>query len=249
MTGFVRASPASSDRIRQTLQCRPGPSGREARDWGDGAKGTNDRTMTTTPRFTAPMIFALFASGTALGQAEHPKVVLETNKGAITVELFEDKAPVTVENFLKYVDDGHYDNVVFHRVIPGFMIQGGGFANSKPPQEKPTRDPIKNEGGNGLANTRGTLAMARTSDPNSASAQFFINLADNAFLDRPNAADRVGYAVFGRVVDGMDVVDEIAKVQTQDRVTLHDENGRPMSPPADDVPVTPVVITSAKRAE
>ena len=196
------------------------------------------------------MIFALFASATAAGQAEHPKVVLETNKGAITVELFQDKAPVTVENFLKYVDDGHYDNVVFHRVIPGFMIQGGGFAAGKPIEEKESRAPIKNEGGNGLANKRGTLAMARTSDPNSASAQFFINLADNAFLDRPNAADRVGYAVFGQVVDGIDVVNEIAKVQTgRATAKARDGSGRLSPQPFDDVPVAPVIITSAKRAE
>lgn len=219
----------------------------------------NDPTMSTTPRLIATMIFAMFASGTAFGQDEskdanaNPRVVLETNKGPITVELFQDKAPKTVENFLQYVDSGHYNNTVFHRVIgpnpqqpQGFMIQGGGFSAGQPIQEKPTRDQILNEADNGLKNTRGTLAMARTSDPHSASAQFFINLSDNDFLNHTNKTTRGwGYAVFGQVVDGMEVVDQIARVQTG-RAPAKVSSGQ--TAPFDDVPVEPVVIQSARRA-
>jgi peptidyl-prolyl cis-trans isomerase B (cyclophilin B) len=140
-------------------------------------------------------------------------VKFHTNLGDITIELDADKAPVTVENFLAYVSDGHYDNTIFHRVIDGFMIQGGGFAPGM--KEKQTRDAIKNEAGNGLKNERGTIAMARTSDPHSATAQFFINVANNDFLDytAPNQSGW-GYCVFGRVSDGLDVVDKIRKTAT-----------------------------------
>jgi peptidyl-prolyl cis-trans isomerase A (cyclophilin A) len=158
-------------------------------------------------------------------------VVLETSKGDITVELYQDDAPITVENFLKYVDDGFFDGTIFHRVIPNFMIQGGGFAEDM--SQKPTRDAIKNEAKNGLKNERGTLAMARTSVVDSATAQFFINHADNDFLN--NSARDFGYAVFGKVVEGMDVVDAIAGVKT----------GR--QGPHDDVPKEPVVIRAARR--
>jgi len=137
-------------------------------------------------------------------------LIIETSLGSIKVELFEDKAPVTVENFLSYVADGFFDNTIFHRVIPNFMIQGGGFTADM--KQKKTSEPISNEADNGLSNSRGTLAMARTSDINSATSQFFINLSDNKFLDH---GDRdFGYAVFARVSEGMDVVDKIAAVKT-----------------------------------
>jgi len=140
-------------------------------------------------------------------------VKLHTNHGVITLELDAEKAPVTVENFLGYVTSGHYDNTVFHRVIDGFMIQGGGFGPGM--KEKSTRDPIKNEADNGLKNARGTIAMARTSDPHSATAQFFINVVDNDFLDfRAPVPQGWGYCVFGRVIDGLDVVDKIRMVAT-----------------------------------
>ena len=141
------------------------------------------------------------------------KVTMETSKGVITMELDRQKAPVTVENFVQYAAAGHYDGTIFHRVIPGFMIQGGGFDNNM--KQKPTNPPIKIEADNGLKNSRGTVAMARTSDPNSATSQFFINVTDNGFLDYKSPTTQGwGYAVFGRVTDGMDVVEAIEKVQT-----------------------------------
>ena len=140
-------------------------------------------------------------------------VVLETNKGDIKIELDLENAPITTENFIKYVEDGHFDGLIFHRVIPNFMIQGGGF---KPDgTQKDTREPIVLESDNGLKNDRGTIAMARTMAPNSATSQFFINLNDNDFLNHGARDD--GYAVFGKVIEGMSVVDEIAKVQTTTR--------------------------------
>jgi peptidyl-prolyl cis-trans isomerase A (cyclophilin A) len=157
-------------------------------------------------------------------------VVLETSLGRIRVGLHEDKAPLSTANFLRYVRKGHYDGTVFHRVIPNFMIQGGGMTPAL--EEKPTDKPIRNEARNGLRNSRGTLAMARTNDPDSATAQFFVNLKDNAFLDF--GIRGAGYAVFGEVLAGMDVVDKIAAVPTTAK-------GR-----HDDVPVTPVVIRSAR---
>ncbi len=157
-------------------------------------------------------------------------VVMSTSQGDIDIELFADKAPISVSNFLAYVDAGFFDGTIFHRVIPGFMAQGGGFTAKM--QQKETRPPIKNEAANGLKNDRGTLAMARTSDINSATAQFFINVKNNDFL---NHGRDFGYAVFGRVAAGMDVVDKIVGVPTT--TAGHFEN----------VPVTPVVIKSAKR--
>jgi peptidylprolyl isomerase/peptidyl-prolyl cis-trans isomerase B (cyclophilin B) len=166
------------------------------------------------------------------GSPANPRVVLETGKGRITLELFAHNAPATVANFLGYVRDGFYDGTVFHRVIPGFMIQGGGMTAEL--AEKPHRAPIANEADNGLANLRGTLAMARTQDPHSAAAQFFINVADNRFLDhRGKRPDAWGYAVFGRVIDGMDVVDAIANVPRGERG------------PFTDVPLEPVLIRHA----
>jgi cyclophilin family peptidyl-prolyl cis-trans isomerase len=141
------------------------------------------------------------------------KVLMQTSKGAITLELDEEAAPITTANFLEYVENRHYDGTIFHRVIQGFMIQGGGL--TKDLRAKPTYEPIVNEASNGLKNKRGTIAMARTSEPDSATCQFFINHRDNAFLDyRGPQPDRIGYAVFGRVVEGMDVVDQIASVKT-----------------------------------
>ncbi len=158
------------------------------------------------------MVFLLGAAMAAPAAAANPRVRFETSKGAFVVELEQPKAPVTVGNFLEYVRSGFFDGTIFHRVIPGFMVQGGGFTADM--QQKPAREPIVNESANGLANKRGTIAMARTADPNSASSQFFINLVDNGFLDKASARDGVGYCVFGRVVDGMPVLDAIAAVPT-----------------------------------
>ncbi len=164
-----------------------------------------------------------------LGAAD-PQVELKTNMGAITLELYPDKAPETVKNFLQYVQDGFYAGTVFHRVIDGFMIQGGGFRENL--THKPGREPIKNEASNGVKNEAGTVAMARTGDPHSATTQFFINVNNNEFLNYPGR-DGYGYAVFGKVIKGMDVVDRIAKVGTTPR------------PPHQNVPVRPVIIESA----
>lgn len=152
------------------------------------------------------------AAASPAGVAADLQVDVKTNHGTIRLELYPGKAPRTVENFLQYVKDGHYDGTVFHRVIDGFMIQGGGFDKSM--SQKPTRKTIENEAKNGLKNDLGTIAMARTNAPHSASAQFFINLKNNDFLNSAHAQDGWGYAVFGKVVSGMDVVMKIAKVQT-----------------------------------
>ncbi|MZR61907.1 peptidylprolyl isomerase [Alcanivorax sp. DP30] len=168
----------------------------------------------------------------------NPVVRLETSAGPVTVELFEDKAPKTVANFLKYVDSGFYDGTQFHRVIKGFMIQGGGF--DKDGQRKATQAPIQNEADNGLSNSRGTLAMARTGNPHSATAQFFINLVNNRNLDFSGKNQRGwGYAVFGKVTDGMNVVDNIAR----ERTTTQRLSGMM----ARDVPETPILILKAYR--
>jgi peptidyl-prolyl cis-trans isomerase A (cyclophilin A)/peptidyl-prolyl cis-trans isomerase B (cyclophilin B) len=163
--------------------------------------------------------------------AADPQVDVRTNLGTIRLELYPAKAPRTVENFLQYVKDGHYDGTIFHRVIDGFMIQGGGFDGGY--KQKSTREPIQNEAKNGLKNDIGTVAMARTSAPHSASAQFFINLKNNDFLNAAQAQDGWGYAVFGKVVSGMDVVNKIAKTPTG--------SGGPFRT---DVPRQPVVIES-----
>ncbi len=172
------------------------------------------------------------------------RVRMKTNKGDIVIELNAEKAPVTVANFLKYVGDEHYDGTVFHRVIDGFMIQGGGFAAEDGKLvEKKTGEGIKNESQNGLKNEVGTVAMARTNDPNSATAQFFINVGANDSLNFPSHG---GYAVFGKVVEGMDVVSEIKKVKTGTRPLemRHPMTGETMTAPATDVPLEPVVIES-----
>jgi peptidyl-prolyl cis-trans isomerase B (cyclophilin B) len=162
-------------------------------------------------------------------------VVVETNHGSFTITLDAAHAPKTVDNFLQYVDSGHYDGTIFHRVIDGFMVQGGGFDASY--EKKAVRAPVQNEAHNGLKNVRGTVAMARTSDPNSATAQFFVSVADNAFLDHKSKAPaEYGYAVFGKVTGGMDVVDRIKGLQTGAR-----------GPFAKDAPLDPVVIKSVRR--
>lgn len=169
--------------------------------------------------------------------AAKPQVVLSTTMGDITLELYQDKAPQSVENFLNYVRAGHYDGTIFHRVIPGFMIQGGGFTPDM--TLKPTRAPIQNEADNGLQNERGAIAMARTMEPHSATAQFFINVVDNASLNHQGTTSgrTWGYAVFGRVTDGMDVVDKIRYVETRS------------SGGHQDVPVEPVIIEKASVIE
>lgn len=163
------------------------------------------------------------------------KVTMETSKGAIELELDQEKAPLSVANFVAYAKKGHYDGTIFHRVIPGFMIQGGGFSADM--NQKATDEPIKNEGGNGLLNKRGTIAMARTMVPDSATSQFFINVADNSMLDRANSQDGVGYAVFGKVTKGMEIADAIVAVATKS-----------VGPHAN-VPVEPITIKSIKIAE
>lgn len=161
-------------------------------------------------------------------------VVFETTLGNFEVELFEKEAPLSAQNFHEYVDEGFFDGVIFHRVMPGFMIQGGGFDPGM--KQKKTRAPIKNEAGNGLKNRRGTLAMARTNVVDSATAQFFVNLVDNDFLDHAGPAS-FGYAVFGKVTAGMEVIDQIAKVATTNRAGHQN------------VPATDVVITKASRKQ
>ncbi len=157
----------------------------------------------------------------ARGSVDHPRVVMKTTLGTIVLELDRSRAPVTVENFLRYVREGFYDGTLFHRVIPGFMIQGGGMEPGM--RRKETHPPIRNEAGNGLKNLAGTIAMARTSAVDSATSQFFINCNDNAFLDHRNETPRgYGYAVFGRVVEGMDVVRKIEKVPTGTRGPYRD---------------------------
>lgn len=179
---------------------------------------------------------AALALSWAQAPGTNPKVLLSTTMGDILIELHADKAPVTVKNFLGYVDDKFYDGTIFHRVIPGFMIQGGGHLPDM--SEKPGRKPIKNEAANRLPNSRGTLAMARATEVHSATSQFFVNLVDNDALNHRNTTpEGYGYCVFGKVVSGMDVVDAIAAVKTGTR------RGH------QDVPREPVVITSARRAE
>lgn len=171
-----------------------------------------------------------------MSEEKNPQVVMETSMGTVKIELFKDKAPISVRNFLSYVKDAYYDGTVFHRVIKNFMVQGGGMDENLQP--KKTKFAIKNEATNGLKNTRGTLAMARTSVVDSATSQFFINVVDNAFLDHAGKTpDRFGYAVFGQVIEGMDIVDAIREVKTGNK------GGH------QDVPVEPVFIKSITLAE
>ncbi|MGE5233145.1 MAG: peptidylprolyl isomerase [Acidobacteriota bacterium] len=186
--------------------------------------------MTSSLLVSALLALALAPGEPASAPAAAPRVALDTSMGRIVIELNAQKAPKTVDNFLAYVKAGFYDGTVFHRVIPGFMVQGGGFTAAM--QQKPTRPAIVNESSNGLANLRGSVAMARLPQPDSATAQFFINLVNNSFLDYPRAQGS-GYAVFGNVVEGMDVVDKIAKVATATKDGMQN------------VPTEPVVIKKA----
>jgi peptidyl-prolyl cis-trans isomerase B (cyclophilin B) len=185
----------------------------------------------------AVLILAVM-SGASVGQEKavsSTQVVMETSKGVIVLELYPDKAPLTVKNFMDYVEAGFYNGTIFHRIIPGFMLQGGGF--SRDMQKKPTLMPVRNEAHNGLKNDRGTLAMARTQDPHSASSQFFINTVDNAFLNyKSQTTSGWGYAVFGKVIKGMEVVDAISKVETGIQGRFRD------------VPKTPVEIIKVRKA-
>ena len=179
---------------------------------------------------------AAAAHGETTQESEAPVVVMETSKGTLRIEMLPEAAPITVANFLEYVESGFYDGVIFHRIVPGFVIQGGGYEADM--VKRPTRDAIQNESDNGVLNTRGTLSMARTNAAHSATSQFFINLVDNGALDygvrSPARPDQAwGYAVFARVIEGMEVVDEIARVQTAQRAGMAD------------VPVEPVVIQKA----
>ena len=181
------------------------------------------------------MVLAVsLTAGAADKPGDNPRVALDTTKGKIVIELYLQKAPETVVNFLGYVDAKFYDGTIFHRVIPNFMIQGGGFTADM--QRKPVKGPIKNEADRGLKNERGTIAMARTGDPHSATAQFFINLVNNDFLNHKNKTQQGwGYAAFGRVIEGMDVVDAISAVKTTSYQQYRD------------VPAEAVVITTARR--
>ena len=185
----------------------------------------------------ALLLLPLLAAFTASAQdTANPSVVVKTSMGSFTIELYPDKAPVTVKNFLQYVDDGFYAGTIFHRVIDGFMIQGGGLDATM--TKKATRAPIVNEAGNKLKNLAGTVAMARTGDPNSATAQFFVNVVDNAALDyRDSSREGIGYCVFGKVTQGMDVVEKIKGVPTGVKGGMRD------------VPLTPVVIESVTRVK
>lgn len=176
----------------------------------------------------------------------NPVVVMKTSMGTMKIELNQDKAPATVKNFLSYVDEKYYDNTVFHRVINNFMIQGGGFDAADPIKQKKTKAAIVNEAKNGLKNDRGTIAMARTNDPNSATSQFFINVKDNNSLN-PGGYDPNGYAVFGKVIEGMDIVDKIKGVQTGTAQAVALNGDKEMQMPMQDMPVTKVVIESVRR--
>ncbi|MGB9082151.1 MAG: peptidylprolyl isomerase [Desulfuromonadaceae bacterium] len=188
-------------------------------------------------KLVAVLVALLVSAGIACAaetvkQSKNPVVTMETTLGNVKIELFEKEAPISVKNFLDYAKNGFYNGTIFHRVIPGFMAQGGGFTPDR--KQKPPGAPIKNEAGNGLKNDRGTIAMARTSAPDSATAQFFINVVNNGMLNRPNP-DGAGYAVFGKVVEGMDVVDKIVAVKTRN-VNMVFQN----------LPETPVIIKSVK---
>jgi len=197
--------------------------------------------MTVTRRTTMKrLMFAVLSLGVLAGAVsaadKNPVVEVDTDFGKIKIELFQDKAPETVKNFLGYVDSKFFDGTIFHRVLPNFMIQGGGMEPGG--KEKKTGEPIKNESTNGLSNEKYTIAMARTNKPDSATSQFFINVKDNDFLDKAKARDKVGYCVFGKVIDGKDVVDKIKDVETKPN-----EMGEKA------IPVKDVIIKSVRRVE
>src|SRR5437879_10754245 len=187
----------------------------------------------TTLLVALALAVGLHGAARAAGKG-NPMVVLSTSMGDIKVELYSDKAPITTKNFLDYVKAGYYDGTIFHRVMPGFMIQGGGLTADMQDKREGQKPAIKNESDNGLKNETGTLAMARTSAPDSATSQFFINVKATTFLNKENAQDKVGYAVFGKVVEGMDVVKKIEQVKTATKG------------PHQNVPVDAVVIKSVK---
>lgn len=195
---------------------------------GASAAQPTSPASTATPGETS----AEATTGQKAPVGKNPIVVLDTSMGVIKIQLDSEKAPISTKNFVEYVNSGHYNGTTFHRVIADFMIQGGGYSADL--KEKPTRDPIKNEGGNGLKNKKGTIAMARTSVPDSATSQFFINVVDNGRLDREQSGDGVGYAVFGKVIQGMDVVEKIRTVPTGMKGGMRD------------VPIDAVTIKSAK---
>lgn len=188
--------------------------------------------MNFRTRLLLPLMPALMSTALMAAPSADPRVEIETNLGNIVVQLSPSRAPITVKNFIRYVEEGHYSNTIFHRVIPGFMIQGGGFTANM--VQKPTHDPIPLEARGGLKNDKYTIAMARTMYPHSATSQFYINVNDNSFLNADQAQDGNGYTVFGRVVSGMDVVDRIAEVPTGYRAGMQD------------VPRETVTIKSAK---
>lgn len=188
--------------------------------------------MNFRTRLLLPLMPALMSTALMAAPSADPRVEIETNLGNIVVQLSPSRAPITVKNFIRYVEEGHYSNTIFHRVIPGFMIQGGGFTADM--VQKPTHDPIPLEARGGLKNDKYTIAMARTMYPHSATSQFYINVNDNSFLNADQAQDGNGYKVFGRVVSGMDVVDRIAEVPTGYRAGMQD------------VPRETVTIKSAK---
>jgi cyclophilin family peptidyl-prolyl cis-trans isomerase len=201
--------------------------------------------------FLAAVSAMLAGCGAETAADKNPVVVMETSKGTVKIELFADKSPITVKNFLSYVDDKFYDGTIFHRVMSDFMIQGGGFEPGLKEKDK-TKPPIKNESTNGISNERGTIAMARTGDPDSATAQFYINVEDNNGQGKEKRSNldakrgMAGYAVFGKVIEGMDVVDKIKEVDVETKVgTTADGRKTPM----EKVPVEDVVIKSIRRAE
>ncbi len=191
--------------------------------------------LTAALLFTPAALLTANIANAQAGETANPRVALSTNEGEIVIELYADKAPKSVENFLAYVKSGHYNGTIFHRVIDGFMIQGGGYTSDL--QARPTKEPIQNEATNGLKNAKYTLAMARTNDPHSATSQFFINVADNAALDHrsPASGSTFGYAVFGKVVSGTEVVDKIKAIPTQAR-----------SPLFQNLPERPVMVQKAE---
>lgn len=231
----IHPGQATSMEGRSAAGLAPAPRGSHAYAIQQGSKPAvkPPKTQTPAPKTQPPAPKAEAPAPKPTPAPGNPVAVVSTNHGDITLELYKDRAPVSVENFIEYANEGFYDGTLFHRVVPKFMIQGGGFTRSL--EEKPTRPPIQNEATNGLRNLRGTLAMARRQTLRSATSQFYINVADNRMLDHTgfSPAD-FGYAVFGRVLDGMDVVEKIAAVPTGSSGGM------------DDVPVEPVVITGVK---
>lgn len=216
--------------VRDTLRAGRADGVLAASDPGQGAAGAQ-KPRPGQPQGTAPVQSPPLQAPAPTPAPGNPVAVISTSLGDITVELFQDRAPVSVDNFLQYAKDGFYEDTIFHRVKPTFMIQGGGFTATL--TEKPTRPPIQNEATNGLRNARGTLAMARRASLRSATSQFYINVADNRILDHTGySPDEFGYAVFGRVLSGMDVADRIADVPTKTTVDM------------EDVPIEPVIIKS-----